>query len=109
MSCSTKEDPKYRYAIKEIVPDTNKVKIAQWIKETMSSVSFNLKTSDYEDPEDVIEQPEETGNVLFSVKVEGIEVLKYDGGTSLYEFAAKSDLSTEELKIFEKVKKERLL
>lgn len=78
--------------------------MAEWIKETTSSSNYNLTAGDYEEPEDIIEQLEETGTKLFSVRVEGLDILQ-DGW---YYFAPKDKLSKEQLKIFEELRKKEL-
>lgn len=99
----------YRYKIQnDFIPDSNKVKIAKWITETMSATSNRMTTSDYEDPEDVIKQLEQTGKELFSVRIEGLEVLDKrtaDKQFPTYIFIQKSELDATQLKEFEKLKK----
>lgn len=106
--CHEVKKQKYIYDKQDIVPDSNKVKLATWIKETMSSTSSQMTTSDYEDPEDVIVQLEETGNKLFSVKVEGLKILRFENGYEVYTFFPYYELSDEETKIFKDLKQKGL-
>ncbi len=65
--------PKYPlytgFELRKIVPDSNKAKMAEWITKTVSATNFHMKGGDYEDPEEVIEQAEETAENIFSVEV----------------------------------------
>jgi len=104
--CDSPPMPKYIYSVEDFIPDSNKTKMAEWIKETMAASSFRLKTSDYEDPEDVVEQLEETGEKLFSVKTEGLKILFWENENFYrYEFFPKDKLSKEQLVEFERLKK----
>jgi len=51
---------------KTFVPDSLRSAMVDWIKETVRAASYHMTGGDYEDPEDVIEQAEETANRLFS-------------------------------------------
>ena len=76
ISCGNRPKPVYKteysYAQFDIVPDSNKVKMAEWITKTVAATNCQMTGGDYEDPEDVVEQVEETANNLFSVKEDGL-------------------------------------
>ena len=48
------------------IPDSLRPQMAQFIKETVSAASLHMTGGDYEDPEDVIEQAEETAEHLYA-------------------------------------------
>ena len=56
---------------------------------------------DYEDPEDVIEQAEETAENLFSVKVDALQILTSSG---YYKNIPQERMTKEELQILDSLK-----
>jgi hypothetical protein len=103
-SCSESDVkyPVYNYTVGEIYPDSCKIKAANWIKETVAATNFKMSGGDYEDPEDVIEQCEETAQKLFSIKVEGLIKTSYSGSYGI--FIPKNELTKYELHILDSLK-----
>lgn len=95
--------PKYRYGTDTYIPDSLKIKYADWVTKTVAAASNHMAGGDYEDPEDVIEQAEVTGERIFEVKTEGLYRVINEG--SWEEFIPKERLTQEELKILEKLKR----
>lgn len=106
MSCNTQKQkdvtPKiyYRYTQITVIPDSNMVRMSEWITKTVEAASKNMTGGDYEDPEDVIEQVEETAERLFSVKVDALEFLK-DG---YWKTLTQERMTKEELHIMDSLK-----
>lgn len=97
MSC---EDD-YKYATQDVVPDSNKIKVSEFIIKTVSAASLHMSTADYEDPEDVIEQAERTANRLYSIQVEGLHIYQ---GNSSWVFIPYDKLSENQIIIFNRIK-----
>ncbi len=95
--------PHYQLSSKDIIPDSNKQKAAEFIVKTVSAASLHMAAGDYEDPEDVIEQAEETASNLYSVKIKGLNMLV--GGNSYWEFIPPDQFSPEQKIIFDKLNK----
>lgn len=102
-SCNEEPYPRYRFSTGYYLPDSAKVKLSKWITETTAATNFHMTGGDYEDPEDVIEQLEETGNRIFSVNTTGLERLDCNG--CYWEFIPKEYLAGPELVIFENLSK----
>jgi hypothetical protein len=66
--------PKYSYGIEQMLPDSLKAKEMTFITETMKATDFHLTTSDYEDPEDVVQELRFTYEKTNSVPVEGLYI-----------------------------------
>jgi hypothetical protein len=94
--------PKYKYAIDDYLSDSAKIKMATWITETVKATNNQMTGGDYEDPEDVIEQLEETGKRLFSVRIEGLSIQEKQDGW--WTFTAKPELTKNELVILDSLK-----
>jgi len=94
--------PHYRYGTDTYIPDSMKMAYADWVQKTIAAASNHMSAGDYEDPEDVIVQAEETGERLFEVKTEGLYRVINEG--SWEEFIPKERLTQEELKILGKLK-----
>ncbi len=101
-NCDIKHVPEYRYAVGDIIPDSNKVKMAEWITKTVSATNLQMTGGDYEDPEDVIEQAEETAERLFTMRVDGLEVR--NSNQEYFRFVPKQNLTPSQLKIYEQLK-----
>lgn len=99
---SREKYPQYEYGTMFHVPDSNQVKYSQFVIAVMSSSTSHLTTSDYEDPEDVLEQAEETGKEIFSVKEEGLHIKATVNG--YWDFKFKRDLTKSELIILDNLK-----
>ena len=95
--------PQYRYAVEDQVPDSNKVKMAKWITETVSAASLHMTGGDYEDPEDLVQQCQYTADKIFAVPTEGLERL--EGEHTYWFFIPKKDLTESQLEKFERLKK----
>jgi hypothetical protein len=96
------EYPKYEYAMDNYLSDSAKIKMAFWITETVKATNNQMTGGDYEDPEDVIEQLEETGEKLFSVKIEGLRIKQNAG--SYWEFIPKPELTKKQIQILDSLK-----
>jgi len=94
--------PAYEYTKSAYVPDSNKVKMAVWITETVKASNNHMTGGDYEDPEDVIEQCEETAQRLFSIETEGLT--KYTSPQSFGIWYSKEQLTKRELQILDSLK-----
>lgn len=103
VSCDNKTYPYYQLGNGTYVPDSNKVKLADFITKTVSATNLNMTGGDYEDPEDVIVQAERTGEKLFGVNTVGLIV--HDTDNSYGEFIPKSRLSDKQLIIFNNLSK----
>lgn len=90
----------YQYTQMSVVPDSNVVKMREWILKTVEATNRSMTGGDYEDPEDVIEQAEETAKRIFSVKVDALEFLK-DG---YYHNLPQERMTKEELHIMDSLK-----
>ena len=97
ISDESKSQP-YRYAVGNYIPDSNRAEMAKFIKETVSAASYHMNGGDYEDPEDVILQAEETARRIFSVKTGGLEHSKCD--QCYWEFIPESKLDSVQMKIY---------
>lgn len=95
--------PHYTYGTDTYIPDSMKIQYANWVKETVAAASNHMTGGDYEDPEDVIEQAEESGKRIFESKAEGLYRVLSEG--QWREFIPKERLTKEELVILEKLKK----
>jgi hypothetical protein len=107
ISCNVQDQVtiEYEYEVQEILPDSNKLKMAKWITETVSASNHQMTGGDYEDPEDVIEELQDVGEDLFSVKVEGLKRIKKRSGQVVdFYFIPKSELTPEQLKIFSTIR-----
>ncbi len=102
-SCMDSEQRlEYRYAMGNYMPDSAKAKYAEWITKTVSASNLHMTGGDYEDPEDVIQQAERTGERIFSIQVEGLEIRYTSNGW--WVFIPKEKLNGEQLKEFELLK-----
>ena len=90
--------PHYRYGTDTYIPDSVKMAYADWVQKTVAAASNHMTAGDYEDPEDVIVQAQETGERIFEVKTEGLYRTISEGNWQ--EFIPKERLTKEELKIF---------
>lgn len=95
--------PQYTYGKEKRIPDSLRMKYAEWVKQTVAAASSHMTAGDYEDPEDVISQAEETGERIFEVEAEGLYIIAREG--EWRRFIPKEDLTPEELKILEKLKR----
>ncbi len=92
----------YRYAMGSYMPDSLKEKYAEWITKTVSASNLHMTGGDYEDPEDVIQQAERTGERIFSIQTEGLETRQ--DSRSYWEFIPKNRLTGAQLKEMERLK-----
>jgi len=76
IGCADESMPKtqYRYAIKNIVPDSLRNRQAKWIKEAVRATNHKLTAGDYEDPEDVINTAKAVSDNLFGKMCECLEI-----------------------------------
>ncbi len=61
--------PKYELTTTLIVPDSLIIARAEFVTETVKAATNNLKTVDYEDTDDLVEEASEQAQRLFAVKV----------------------------------------
>lgn len=101
-SIEVSEYPKYRLSYIQDIPDSNKVKLAAWITETMRASSSHLSAGDYEDPEDLIEEINDIGKDLFSVKIDVLEILESTNGS--WRTIEKDQMTQEQVTIFNELK-----
>ncbi len=94
--------PKYTYTIQQVVPDSSVDTRAQWIKDIVYNTNKNLTTSDYEDPEDVVQQAEYTSEHMYSKSVEGLWA-KRDGTENGF-FIPHTQLNEYQKNLFQKLK-----
>ena len=94
--------PKYRIDSELIVPDSLKNKQANFVIEVVKSASYHMTGGDYEDPEDVIEQANETFIEIYSYRVECLVKIPCHGCYPQYTTIDK--LSPEQLKIYQSIK-----
>jgi len=59
----------YSLAVKDTLPDSNKVRVNELATKIISGTNFHLTAGDYEDPEDVINEAFSEARALYSVKV----------------------------------------
>lgn len=97
---STKPEIVYSYTQITTIPDSNLVKMRDWIIKTVEATNKNMTGGDYEDPEDVIEQVEETANRLFSVKEDALQILS----NNYWKIITKDRMSKRELEILDSLK-----
>lgn len=97
---STKPEIVYNYTQITTIPDSNLVKMRDWIIKTVEATNKNMTGGDYEDPEDVIEQVEETANRLFSVKEDALQILS----NGYWSTIPKNRMTKEELHILDSLK-----
>lgn len=106
-SCLDKKEkityPQYRLSYGNIIPDSNKVKYAEFVTKTVSASNLHMSGGDYEDPEDVVHQIERTGFNIYSRNVEGLEISKCK--TCYWVFIEKSALNEKQLIIFDSLNK----
>jgi hypothetical protein len=72
-SCKDEKYPKYSLSTKEVIPEEAREKYTEFIIRTVSAASHRMTTCDYEDPEDLVRQAEQTAFNLYSKE---IQVLK---------------------------------
>lgn len=107
VSCGDrKPEPKpkmeYWYTTRIVLPDSNKVKMAEWITKTVAATNSHMTGGDYEEPEDVIEECADQAEDLFSVKE---ELLRYRKSTNDYWHDLTKDRMTKrELQILDSLK-----
>lgn len=53
----------------DVVPDSQKAAMAQWITNTVAAASLHMTGGDYEDPEDLVEEVVEQAEEIFSIEV----------------------------------------
>lgn len=75
----TPKYPQYELYITKITPDSLRAKKAEFITETVRAATNNLRTSDYEDVDDLVEEATESADKLYSVEVPTlVKRLKHD-------------------------------
>lgn len=99
---SCEKYPNYKYGIRQIIPDSLKAKETEFITETMKATDFHLTTSDYEDPEDVVNECRATFESIYQVSVEGLEIRTCSECSS--DFIPYNKLDEKQKKIFEDLK-----
>lgn len=85
VSCKQANLPKYtNYSIdtEEIILSENKEKATIFIENLVSKSNFHMTGGDYEDPEDVINQAQQTALEMYGTKVLGLSVDINDDGFS---------------------------
>ncbi len=104
VSCIEQESyyPTYDYAIGDIIADSLKAKKMQFIKETVEAASANLKTDDYEDPEDVAHECSKIFDDTYSINVEGLKIKVSEN--EFPRFIPYSQLDTKQQEIFKLLK-----
>lgn len=107
ISCGIGENKKtkvkkivYSYTQITFVPDSNIVEMRAWITKTVEATNKNMTGGDYEDPEDVIEQAEETAERLFSIKEDALQILS----NGYWSTIPKNRMTKEELHILDSLK-----
>ena len=103
--CKESQDvyPKYSYSIGKSIPDSSKKSMIIWIQETIRATDQHLSAGDYEDPEDVILQVTWTAEKLFSRRVEGLSIKKYESDYNP-EFVPEEKMTKYERDIYQKLK-----
>ena len=82
------------------VPDSLRLKQAEWITETMRAASNRLTTSDYEDPEDVLQQAQYTSEEIFGRKV---SCLRISHDTGDHEYVIQERMTPEQRIIYDRL------
>ena len=100
------EYPKFSYSVGIYVPDSVKTKMTNFITETVRAATAGMKTDDYEDTDDLVEETTRNAEKIYSINTEGLDVVTSEGGYSV--FIPLAELSIEQRKIFEKLKKTAL-
>ena len=62
----------YQISFKDAIPEENKEKAALLMEKLVTGASHQMTAGDYEDPEDVIEQAEETATNLYGERITGL-------------------------------------
>lgn len=104
-SCNNVEYPLYQYGEESEIPDSLRVKYAEWVTETIKASNNNMTGGDYEDPEDVVAQVEITGHNIFAVKVEGMHITNCS--ECMWEFVPVDKMTPRQISIFKKLKEQR--
>lgn len=94
--------PKYELYSRDIVPDSLKDKQAEFVVDVVKAASYHMTGGDYEDPEDVIEQANETFVKIYAIETVGLWIVPCHGCYGL--FVPKDKLSKDELKIYNSLK-----
>jgi hypothetical protein len=89
----------YSLSTTTYVPDSLRTIQAKWITETMRAASNRLTTSDYEDPEDVLEQAQSTSDHLFGRSVPCLRISHSDR----YEYVLIKDMTAEQRVIYDRL------
>ncbi|MFZ3016003.1 MAG: hypothetical protein WA101_03370 [Minisyncoccia bacterium] len=102
----------------DYVSDSLQSERAKWIKESLSAASYNMTGGDYEDPDDLVRQLEETSARLFTRRclVEHLKltIADDDGNTNteiipFFDLTSKGDLIFQELKKMQREDKNKNL
>jgi DNA replication initiation complex subunit (GINS family) len=99
-SCEKKND--YRITTGIIIPDSLKEKHREYIKELTRAADQHLSAGEMEDAAYTIRQSKWTADELFGVRVQGLSKYTMD-------FIPPEQMTEEEKKIFEELKKEQKL
>lgn len=91
----------YQYSTVEYLPDSNKAKYAEWVKNTVSASNFHMTGGDYEDPEDVVDEIKEEGYNLFTVTEDAIII--YNRNSYISQIG-KHEMTKSQLQILDSLK-----
>lgn len=104
-SCEGEKYPKYSLSTKTVIPEEDKEKYAEFIVKAVSSASYHMTTCDYEDPEDLIRQVEQTASNLYSKE---IQVLKLENCKSChYDYIEPTSFSEYQKHVFDSLQNNR--
>lgn len=90
----------------QIIPDSMKATAAKWITETIAAASKEMTTSDYEDPEDLVEEVFERALKLYG-REESIFFLTFISKSDPYnnrQWIEYKDLSPSQREVFDYLK-----
>lgn len=104
-SCEDDKYPRYSLSTKSVIPEEDKEKYAEFVVKAVSSASYHMTTCDYEDPEDLIRQVEQTASNLYSKE---IQVLKLENCKSCdYDYIEPSSFSEYQKHVFDSLQNNR--
>jgi len=85
----------------QVVPDSMKAQMAKWITETVAAGTSNLSTSDYEDPEDLVEEVSDQAEKIFAVNTKFVYLSFIPKDGQMYNSVLCEDLTPSQKRVFD--------
>ena len=89
------------------VPDSLLPAMGEWITKTVAAATCQMTTSDYEDPEDLVEQVETTAKNVFARKTKALKIMTGPANETLPEIVFADDFIPRQQKIYDELLKQQ--